>query len=267
MSNTATADIFRGLHDGPRILRLANGWDAASVRLIESLGASAVATSSAAVAWAHGYADGNQLPVDLLVQTVADAARAVSIPLTADIEGGYSDDPTQVEQTIVRVIDAGAVGINIEDGSGSPELLAAKIEAARRAAVRTGVPLFVNARTDVWLRKLASGEAAVTEALRRGAIYRDAGADGLFAPGVVEASEIRDLVEGARLPLNVLALPGLAPAADLEVLGVRRLSAGTGIAHAALAALKSATAAYLETGDSKALWSNSDGTDYNTLFR
>lgn len=266
MSNSA-ADTFRSLHAGPHILRLANGWDAASARLIESLGASAVATSSAAVAWAHGYADGNHLPVELLVQTVADAARAVSIPLTADIEGGYSDDPAQVEETIVRVIDAGAVGINIEDGGGSPELLAAKIEAARRAADRTGVPLFVNARTDVWLRKLASGEAAVTEALRRAALYRKAGADGLFAPGVTQASEIRNLVDDVGLLLNVLALPGLPLAADLEALGVQRLSAGTGLAHAALAALKAAAADYLEAGDSKALWARSDGSDYNALFR
>lgn len=267
MSKTAAAETFRSLHAGPRILRLANGWDAASARLIESLGAPAVATSSAAVAWSHGYADGDHLPVDLLVQTIADAARAVSIPLTADIEGGYSDDPFQVEETVARVIDAGAVGINIEDGGGAPELLAAKIEAARKAADRTGAPLFVNARTDVWLRKLATGEAAVAEALRRAAIYREAGADGLFTPGVVDPAEIRNLVEGVGLPLNVMAKPGLAPANDLEVLGVRRLSAATGLAHAALAALRTAAAGFLETGDSNGLWAASDGSDYNALFR
>ncbi|HRD28257.1 MAG TPA: isocitrate lyase/phosphoenolpyruvate mutase family protein, partial [Caulobacter sp.] len=185
-----TADTFRRLHSGPDLLILANGWDAGSCRIIETLGAPAVATSSAAVCWSHGYADGHHLPIELLVRTVAEITRAVSIPVTCDSEGGYADDPATVGDNIARIIDAGAVGINIEDGREAPEVLAAKIVAVRQAADRAGVALFINARTDVYLKKLVEPEAAVAETLRRAALYRDAGADGLFAPGVVIPAEI-----------------------------------------------------------------------------
>lgn len=262
------AEAFRRLHAGPGVLILANGWDAASARIIETLGAPAVATSSAAVAWSHGYADGHHLPVDLLIATIADIARVVAIPLTADIEGGYADDAAGVAETVARVIDAGAVGINIEDGAGTPEQLCAKIAAARVAAERAGVPLFINARADVYLRGQAQGPAAVAEVLHRAALYRDAGADGLFAPGVVEADEIATLAREAGLPLNVMARPGLPDAAALQRLGVRRLSSATGPARAALAAMKAAVEGYLKTGDSDAL-ARAGGApfDYNGLFR
>lgn len=146
----SVAQVFRRLH-GEGLLVLANAWDAGSARLIESLGAKALATTSAAVAWSHGYADGDFLPVPLLVATVADMARVISVPLTVDMEGGYSSDPAAVEEAVARVIGAGAVGINIEDGAGAPDLLCAKIERARRAGSRLGIDLFVNARTDVYL--------------------------------------------------------------------------------------------------------------------
>ncbi len=261
----STSDTFRALHTG--FLTLPNAWDAGSARLIETLGAKAVATSSAAVCWAHGYADGHHLPVDFLVTTVREITRVVSIPVTCDFEGGYSDDLPAVGENIAKVIDAGAVGINIEDGTEAPELLAAKIGVIREAAVKAGVDLFVNARTDVFLRGLAQGEAAVAESLRRGGLYRQAGADGLFTPLVVEAEHIRTLAAECGLPLNVMARPGLPNAAGLEALGARRLSSATGLARYALAALKEATANFLETGDSDALNATSkDLGDMNKLF-
>lgn len=186
MSN---AETFHSLHTSG-FLTLPNAWDAGSARVIETLGARAVATSSAAVCWAHGYADGHHLPVDVLITTVREITRVVSIPVTCDFEGGYADDPAQVADNIARVIDAGAVGINIEDGREPPELLARKIAAVREAAAKAGVNLFINARTDVFLKGLAQGEAAVAESLRRGALYREAGADGLFVPFVVETAHI-----------------------------------------------------------------------------
>lgn len=263
MSN---ADTFHALH-ASGFLTLPNAWDAGSARIIETLGAKAVATSSAAVCWAHGYADGHHLPVDFLVTTVREITRVVSIPVTCDFEGGYADDAAQVGENIARVIDAGAVGINIEDGREPPELLARKIGAVREAAAKAGVNLFINARTDVFLKGLAEGEAAVAESLRRGALYREAGADGLFVPYVVEEAHIATIAGECGLPLNVMARPGLPVAAKLEALGARRLSSATGLARAALAALKTATTAFLETGDSDAL-SAAGGppSDYNKLF-
>jgi 2-methylisocitrate lyase-like PEP mutase family enzyme len=242
--------LFRRLHEGGLLL-LPNAWDAGSARLIESLGAKALATTSAGVAWSHGYADGDQLPVRLLLTTVAGIARVIRVPLSVDVEGGYSNDPATVGETVGAVIEAGAVGINIEDGSGDPEVLCAKIEQARSAAVRLGVDLFVNARTDVYLRGFAPKDGRVEETLARAERYRAAGADGLFVPGLVNAAEIRAVASSSRLPLNVMALPRLPPAGELEALGVRRLSAGAGIAEVVFAKTASLAAAFLRTGESR----------------
>ena len=150
---------FRG--DYGDILILPNAWDGASAAVMADAGAKAVATSSAAVAWSHGYPDGDALPLPLLLATVSAVARAAGdTPVTADIEGGYTDDLGELGETIRAVIGAGAVGINLEDGRRDPDLHAAKIEAARKAADATGVNLFINARTDVYLKGLAEGHAA-----------------------------------------------------------------------------------------------------------
>lgn len=252
ISRDSAVRAFRRLHE-EGLLVLPNVWDAGSARLIESLGAKALATTSAGVAWSHGYADGDLLPVPLLVATVAGVARVVKAPLSVDVEGGYSNDPGAVGETIAKVIDAGAVGINIEDGAGTPDLLCAKIEAARRAGARAGVELFVNARTDVYLRSLATAERRVAETLARAERYRGAGADGLFVPGVVDAAEIRSMTAGLRIPLNVMARPGLPAAPALEALGVRRLSAGGDLAEAAFGRIASLAAAFLRAGASDPL--------------
>ncbi|MEO3432953.1 isocitrate lyase/phosphoenolpyruvate mutase family protein [Inquilinus sp. CAU 1745] len=228
---TDTAALFRRLHEGPDLLLLANAWDPGSARLIESLGAPAIATTSAGVAWAHGYPDGDALPVELLAATVAGIARIVRAPLTVDVEGGYSDDPALVGENVARLADAGAVGINIEDGTESPDLLCAKIERVKRDCARTGVDVFVNARTDVFLRGLAGEGKAVAETLDRARRYREAGADGLFVPGLTDPAGIGEVVQGTDLPVNIMARPTLPSPADLKDLGVRRLSAGSSIAE------------------------------------
>ncbi|HEX9150087.1 MAG TPA: isocitrate lyase/phosphoenolpyruvate mutase family protein [Thermoanaerobaculia bacterium] len=240
--------VFRELHQ-EGLLLLANAWDAGSAHLIESLGAKAIATTSAGVARSHGYRDGNLLPVPLLAATVAEIARVVNVPITADVEGGYSDDPIAVGDAVARVIEAGAVGINVEDGGGDPELLCAKIERAKRSGVRLGVDVFVNARVDVYLRKIAPPERRLDETVARAERYRAAGADGIFVPALTDAAEIRAIAAAARLPLNVLVWPGLPPASELQALGVRRLSAGSWIASAAFAQAASRAAAFLRTGD------------------
>lgn len=265
MSN---AQAFHALHRGPDLLILPNAWDAGSARVIETLGAKAVATTSAGLCWSHGYADGHHLPVEVLVATVREITRVVSIPVSCDFEGGYADDPAGAGENVRAVLDAGAVGINIEDAGGPAELLAAKIAAVRRSAEAAGVDLYINARTDIWLRRMLDGEAAVAEALRRAALYREAGASGLFTAGVVRPDDIAVLAAECGLPLNVMARPGLPKGPALQALGARRISSATGLGRAALAALNAATREFLETGDSDALAARDTiGGDYNALFR
>ncbi len=264
MSQAAT---FKQLHAGPQILVLPNAWDAASAALMEDAGASAVATSSAAVAWAHGYADGDLLPVPTLLAAISEIARVLKVPLTADIEGGYSDDLETLAETVKGVIGAGAVGINLEDGARAPDLHVRKIEAVRKAADQAGVALFVNARTDVYLRGLAQGEAALAETLRRAELYRAAGADGIFVPGPVDEALLGTLAREIALPLNVMGRGGAPSAARLQTLGVRRLSSATAPFRAAYAALGRAVSAFLESGDADALAQAGQGlTDLNKRF-
>jgi 2-methylisocitrate lyase-like PEP mutase family enzyme len=186
--------------------------------------------------------------VPLLVATVKEMARGLRVPLTVDMEAGYSEDPAAVGELAAAVIDAGAVGINLEDGSGTPDLLCRKLEAVKRASARLGVDLFVNTRTDVYLHNLAPQPQRVAETLARAARYRSAGADGLFVPGLSSPEDIRAVASGAGLPLNVMALPGLPPAPELEALGVRRLSAGIAIAQAVFGKASAMAAAFLRDG-------------------
>jgi 2-methylisocitrate lyase-like PEP mutase family enzyme len=251
MSQTAKAEIFRNLHTGAEILVLPNAWDAASAAVMADAGAKAVATSSAAVAWAHGYPDGDALPIEQVIATVAEVVRVVDVPVTADIEGGYTDDLGRLVENVTRVVEAGAVGINLEDGGGrSPELHAAKIEAIKKAL---GDRLFVNARTDVYLAGLAEGHAAYSETIARAERYRAAGADGIFVPGPSDADLIGRLAGEIRLPLNVMGWTGVPDAGRLQALGVRRLSSATNPFRVAYAALAKAVEAFVRTGDPSAL--------------
>jgi 2-methylisocitrate lyase-like PEP mutase family enzyme len=254
-------EAFSALHCSDRPLLLANAWDAASARLWEAAGASAVGTSSAAVAWSRGYGDGGALPRGELLSSLRGMIRVLTVPLTADIEDGYSDDPAVVADLAADVATAGAVGINIEDGAGAPELLAAKIRAIRTRLA--GTPLFVNARTDIYLRGLASGDAAVAATIERLALYRDAGADGGFVPGLASATATKSVVDAVSpLALNLMAVPGIPPVAELGRAGVGRISVGPGLFKAAFAAGDTAARAMLQ-GDFAPCFDNT--MDYNAL--
>lgn len=239
--------VFHALHQHG-LLILPNVADAGGARLVEQRGSKAVATSSAAVAWSHGYQDGNQLPLHLLNSTLQSIARVITVPLTVDIEAGYSDDLEQVSRVIEAVISAGAVGINLEDGSATPDLLARKIEAARQVADARGVKLFINARTDVYLKNLVPAEQRLVETLKRAAQYQAAGADGLFAAGLTDSTEIAELCCGTPLPVNLLSSEGLPSPQALQVLGVRRLTAGSSIAEFLYGAMGSLATGFLQSG-------------------
>ncbi|MYM86218.1 isocitrate lyase/phosphoenolpyruvate mutase family protein [Rugamonas sp. FT82W] len=239
---------FKKLHDGSKLLNLPNAWDAGSARLFESLGAPAIATTSAGVAWAAGYADGDNMPVDVAVNIAASIARVLTVPLSVDFENGYSDDASVVAQNVLRLIEAGVAGINLEDGGGTPQLLAGKIAAIKKLAAQSGKDIFINTRTDVYLRGLAPEGERVAEVLKRAALYKEAGADSLFVPGICKVDEIKAVVAGAGLPVNVMDWPGVPSAGELHKLGVRRLSAGSGISQALWAVAAGMGRDFLATG-------------------
>jgi len=193
------------------------------------------------VAWSHGYADGYKLPPEVQLVTVRNIVRGTSLPLTVDIEDGYSDDPEVVAQFVAQVIAAGAVGINIEDfvpGATDLETLTLqtdKIATIARAARTAGVPVVINARTDVFLRGIGAAEARVGVAIERGKAFLAAGADCVFVPGIRDAATIRALVDGIGGPINILAVKGTPPVRELEALGVARVSVGSGPHRATLA--------------------------------
>jgi 2-methylisocitrate lyase-like PEP mutase family enzyme len=262
-----TSQHFRNLHQGPRLLLLPNAWDAVSARLIESLGAKAIATTSAGLAWSQGYPDGNALPEDQLVAAIRAVARVIRVPLTVDIEAGYSDDLNVVARLVDRILAVGAVGINIEDGAGSPELLCKKIAAIRDRAAQSGIDVFINARTDVYLRGVASGEAAIEETLSRASRYRGVGSDGLFVPGLSGANAMARITTAiAPMPLNVMAVPSLPSMDTLQSSGVRRLSAGSSIAQAALGRTRHLVSGFLAGTMSDMFDVSADYGEVNRLF-
>jgi len=243
-------NTFRSLHTPSRPLVLPNAWDAASARVFEAAGAAAVATTSAGVAWSHGYRDGNQLPVAAVHALAASLTRVVAIPVSIDFEAGYSDDPARVAEHVVPLLDCGVAGINLEDGTAPPELLERKIAAIRGAVARHGSDLFINARTDVYLQGLVPAGQRLEEAIARGNRYRAVGADGIFVPALASVEAIRAVVQRVALPLNLLAWQGLPALAELSQLGVSRLSAGSGLVQLVWGRAEAVAREFLSSGDS-----------------
>jgi 2-methylisocitrate lyase-like PEP mutase family enzyme len=235
------AEQLRALHKTPPILVLPNAWDAVSARLFQAEGFPAIATTSAGVAAALGYPDGGAVPPREMFEAVARIARAVSVPVTADIEHAYGATPDAVADNVLRVIAAGAVGINLEDiVPGSPELEAITLQADKiasiaKAAKTAGVPIVINARTDVFLRAIGAPETRLGVAVERGKAFLAAGADCVFVPGVRDADTIAALVQGIGGPINILAVKGTPRLQELEALGVARVSVGSGPHRATLA--------------------------------
>jgi len=240
---------FKKLHDGSQLLHLPNAWDAGSARLFESLGAAAIATTSAGVAWAQGYADNDHLPVDAAIAVAANIARVIKVPLSVDFENGYAADPQQVARNVLRLIQVGVAGINLEDGNDAPALLADKIRAIKALAAQSGHDIFINTRTDVYLKGLAPEGQRVAEVLKRAKLYKEAGADGLFVPGLCLPDEIKAVVADAGLPLNVMDWPGLPLSEELQRLGVARLSAGSGIPQALWSVAAGMAKGFIDSGN------------------
>ncbi|MFK4090300.1 isocitrate lyase/phosphoenolpyruvate mutase family protein [Kribbella sp. NPDC020789] len=232
---------LRALHAQPPLV-LPNAWDAGSARAIEAAGAPAIATTSAGVAWSLGVADGGGLSQSAAIGAIRAIVAAVSVPVTVDIEAGYGD----VAATVTAVLEAGAVGINLEDSTGgvldAPTVHADRIRAARAAAVAFGIDLVINARTDTYM----FGDG--TDTIVRAHLYAEAGADVLFVPAVVDAPTIRTLAADSPLPLNVMVGPGAPSVSELTDLGVARVSVGPAITTRAYAVAAEAATELLKSG-------------------
>jgi len=268
------AVLFHSLHTNEPVLVLPNAWDVASARIAEAAGATAVATTSAGVAWSLGIADGDQLDRDTALDVLARVVAAVDVPVTADIESGYAVSPAGVADTIRGVLAAGAVGVNLEDGryDGPAPLRETadqgeRIAAARNAADQEQVPLFINARIDTFLRAVGDPAGRLRDTLDRAAAYVAAGASGIFVPGVRDPAVISALVEGVGAPLNVLVGPGSPPVAELGSLGVVRVSAGSSIAAAAYSLGQRAVEELLGPGTYASVEGARSHSELNGLFQ
>lgn len=267
---TAKARALRSLHER-RPLVLPNAWDGASAALVVAAGAPAVATTSGGVAWALGRPDGEGLSRTEMVEAVRRIAAAVDVPVTADVEAGYGREPGDVAATVAAVIDAGAVGANLEDSADgslfTPEQQGRRLRAARDAATARELPEFVlNARTDVFLRQVGDPAGRRDDVLNRAERYRQDGADVLFVPGLVDLDTLASIVADSPLPINVMAVPGGPSVAELGAIGVCRVTIGTGIAQAAYSVVRRAAQELLDRGTYTALEGAVGYPELNGLF-
>jgi 2-methylisocitrate lyase-like PEP mutase family enzyme len=255
---------LKKLHGGPKILVLANAWDAISARIVEEIGFPAVATTSAGVAATLGYPDGQRVSRNEMLEAVARIARAVQVPVTADMEAGYGKTPGEMAETARLLIVAGAVGLNLEDVTGDDEasqvqlgLQLDKIRAIREASSAAGVPLVINARTDIYLMSIGLAETRYERTVERLRAYAQAGADCVFAPAVKDAETIARLVKAVAAPLNILMMPDAPNLNQLERLGVARASLGSGLMRATLGTARRVAKAVFERRDDWAAFGDS----------
>ena len=236
MTQSDKANAFAALHVKGDPVILYNIWDVGSAKIVADAGAKAIATGSWSVAAAQGFADGESIPLDLVLTIISRIATSVDLPLTVDFEGGYAEDPETITKNVTRIINAGAIGVNFEDqrigGSGlyGIDEQHQRVKAVKEAANATGIPLFINARTDLFLKEPARDKhaALIAEAKERATAYKQAGADCFFVPGLIDAALIADICDAVALPVNIMKKAGVPPISDLASLGVARISYGPG---------------------------------------
>jgi len=251
----AKVEAFKALHHRQDLFILPNAWDAASARVFEKAGFSAIGTTSAGIAASLGYRDGEQIPVREMMDAIQRIVSAVKLPVTADIEAGYSQEIAKVLQVVKEVMDMGVVGINIEDSTGnknSPILdissQVAKIRAIRNMVTAAEKTLVINARIDLFYLGIYDIQKAAEETLKRAHAYLEAGADCIFIFGVTDKEVLTRLVKAIPGPVNLLAGPGMPSVAELNLMGVRRLSLGSAAMRATLGTLESISTELLQQG-------------------
>jgi 2-methylisocitrate lyase-like PEP mutase family enzyme len=247
------AEYLRRLHvEGPMLV-LPNAWDAGSARVFVEAGFTALATTSAGIAFSLGYPDGEKISRDEMLAAVGRITRRVSVPITADMEAGYGQAPEAVAETVRRVIDAGAVGMNLEDRIDEKHLIdfrlaVDRVRAARAAADAAGIPFVLNARTDAFEAPEIPRDRRVAEAVRRGNAFREAGASSVFVPFVGDRGTIEQLVQQIAAPLNVLGTPNAPSLKELAALGVRRVTFGSAPMRATLGLVRRMSREWKEKG-------------------
>jgi len=268
------AKRLRELHHQPRAVIFANVWDVTSARVVEEAGFPAVATTSAGIANVLGYPDGQQIHCEEMLDVVARIARSVKVPITADMEGGYSTSPLQMYSTCEKLIESGAVGLNLEDSEDEESKLVdlslylEKVKAVRQASDDYRVPLVLNARTDAYWWKGADPKTRMQETVRRANAFREAGADCIFVPGLKDLDDIRLFLRESPGPLNILAGPGVPSIPELEAIGVRRVSIGSGGYRAAIGLMRKLVTQLREQGTSNLIGDNAIPFDeINGLLR
>lgn len=274
MTQTESVAQFRQLHTR-RPLVLPNAWDAASARVIEAAGAPAIATTSAGISWSFGRKDGQRLRRDEMLEVIGNIVASVRVPVSADVESGYGNGSGKdVADTVQALISMGVAGINLEDSPGhdgqmllAPEEHAERIRIARQTATSMGGDLLINARTDLYLFQVGDEKGRLSAALDRARLYRRAGADCVFVPGVIDVSTIRELVRGIDGPLNIMAMPGAPNAKQLGEIGVARVSVGPWIAQAVLATTQRAACELVEQGTYTSLEASLPFAELNGMFR
>ncbi len=274
LSQKDKAIQFRQLHHASSILVLPNAWDAASANVFEQAGFPAIATTSSGVAASLGYPDGERISRDMMIEVVERMTRVVESPVTVDIEAGYGNTIEEVLQTVKAIIDAGAVGINIEDSTKEQEKALVDvsyqvelIKAIQELALSMDMPLVVNARTDVFLLPTGDATSRFEQAVQRAKAYRQAGADCLFPIGVSDANTIAYLAQAIKGPINILAGPKSPSIPELAQLGVARVSFGSGLMRAALARLRDIARELLEQGTYTSMTEGAiSGAELRALF-
>jgi len=238
-------DLFYQLHHNGEILILPNIWNPLGAMLLQDLGFKAIATASASIALSNGYEDGEKYPFTELISLLKRIVQSVSIPVTADIESGYAKNNSELKENIKRLVDTGIAGINFEDSKHEEQKLVAKEEQAEKihlikhTASQMGSSLFINARTDVFVKQTnLPDEEKLDEAILRGKLYKDAGADGFYPILLKEQQMIKSIVDEVQLPVNILMLPGIPEFAALKETGVARVSLGPGFLKYAINAMK-----------------------------
>ncbi len=263
------ANLFKQLHHNDRLLVLPNVWDPLGALLLESLGYPAIATASAAIAFSNGYPDGEKIPFHDLLFILQNIVRCVKIPVTADIESGYAENNVLLKENIKKLVDTGIVGINVEDSAHDSKVIipvevqCEKISLIKETAIAMGCPLFINARTDIYLKENVLSENEKRSAtIRRGKAYKEAGADGFYPIFLKEKEDIEAIIQEVALPVNLLLLPGIPGFDTLKTIGVSRLSLGPGFLKTSVNALKNIAQKLLQDEGMYALTKNPVTTDY-----
>jgi 2-methylisocitrate lyase-like PEP mutase family enzyme len=264
------ATAFKALHHAPHVLLLPNAWDAMSAALFAAEGFEAVATTSGGLAWALGYPDGEHAPWNEVVAATARIVQAVKVPVTADIEMGYGDTPAEVGRHVAEIIQAGAVGVNLEDGLHGPmrsiDDACARLGAARAAADREGVPLVLNARCDIYHLRYGEESTRFAATVERCKAYLAAGADCVYPFGLREPAVIGEFVKAVDAPVNITGRAGMPDAATLGRLGVARVTIASAATMVIMTAIQKMAVTLRSTGDFGTLAATYPRADAQKLF-